>query len=405
MEKLNPAVKPKIITRPILILSVVSLLTDIASEMLYPIMPIYLRSIGFSVVLIGILEGLVEAVAGISKGYFGNLSDSIQKRAIFVRIGYTMSAIAKPLIALFTNPVWVFCVRTVERLGKGVRTSARDALLSDYTTPENKGRVFGFHRSMDTVGAAIGPIIALIFLYFSPGQYVKLFAISVIPGIFAILLSFLVKDKKQDIQPVRQKVGFFTFLSYWKEATPQYKLIVSGLLFFTLINSADTFLLLFLKFKGLSDTQIIGTYIFYNIIYAALSYPVGILSDKIGQKKIVIAGLFAFAVVYGAYSFVNAWWVFFVLFFIYGFYASATEGISKALITNIVDKSKTATALGFYNSFASIATLFASSLAGFIWNTFSPRATFLISSIGSFCVAVFFLLTIFKPQYSMQKAL
>jgi len=173
MHNTQLSTKPKIITKPILILSIVSLLTDIASEMLYPIMPIYLRSIGFSVVLIGILEGLVEAVAGISKGYFGNLSDSIQKRAIFVRIGYTMSAIAKPLIALFTNPVWVFCVRTVERLGKGVRTSARDALLSDYTTPENKGRVFGFHRSMDTVGAAIGPIIALISFIF-PGQYVKL---------------------------------------------------------------------------------------------------------------------------------------------------------------------------------------------------------------------------------------
>jgi MFS family permease len=158
-----------------------------------------------------------------------------------------------------------------------------------------------------------------------------------------------------------------------------------------------------LKYKGLSDTQVIGTYIFYNIIYAILSYPVGVLSDKIGQKKIIIAGLFAFAVVYGAFSFVNTWWVFFVLFLLYGFYASATEGISKALITNIVAKSKTATALGFYNSFASIATLLASSFAGFIWNAYSPKATFLISSIGAFCVAIFFLVTIFRPRYSTQE--
>ena len=211
MHNTQLSTKPKIITKPILILSIVSLLTDIASEMLYPIMPIYLRSIGFSVLLIGVLEGLVEAVAGISKGYFGNLSDSIQKRAIFVRIGYTMSAIAKPLIALFTNPFWVFGVRTVERLGKGVRTSARDALLSDYTTPENKGRVFGFHRSMDTVGAAIGPIVALIFLSFLPGKYSSLFLLATIPGVFAILLSFLVKDKKQDVTIEKKKVGFFTF--------------------------------------------------------------------------------------------------------------------------------------------------------------------------------------------------
>lgn len=403
MKNVEIASKRKIITRPILILSVVSLLTDIASEMLYPIMPIYLRSIGFSVFLIGILEGLVEAVAGFSKGYFGNLSDSLQKRAIFVRIGYTMSAVAKPLIALFTNPYWVFGVRTVERLGKGVRTSARDALLSDYTTPKNKGRVFGFHRSMDTLGAALGPLVALIFLYFSPGQYARLFLISAIPGFFAILLTLLVKDKKQELPQERRKVGFFSFLSYWKSATPQYKLIVSGLLFFTLINSADTFLLLFLKFKGLTDTQIIGTYIFYNVVYAILSYPVGILSDKIGQKKIIIAGLFAFSIVYGAFSYANTLWIFFALFLVYGFYASATEGISKALITNIVDKSKTATALGFYNSFASVATLFASSFAGFIWNTFSPRATFMISSIGAFCVAIFFLLTIFKPRFSTQE--
>ncbi len=403
MHNTQLSTKPKIITKPILILSIVSLLTDIASEMLYPIMPIYLRSIGFSVLLIGVLEGLVEAVAGISKGYFGNLSDSIQKRAIFVRIGYTMSAIAKPLIALFTNPFWVFGVRTVERLGKGVRTSARDALLSDYTTPENKGRVFGFHRSMDTVGAAIGPIVALIFLSFLPGKYSSLFLLATIPGVFAILLSFLVKDKKQDVTIEKKKVGFFTFLKFWKEATPQYKLIVSGLLVFTLINSADTFLLLFLKFKGLSDTQVISTYIFYNIIYAILSYPVGILSDKIGQKKIIIAGLFAFGIVYGAFSFANSLWMVFALFLIYGFYAAATEGISKALITNIVDKSKTATALGFYNSFASIATLLASSLAGLIWNTYSPRATFMISSIGAFVVAIFFLFTLFQQRFSVQK--
>ena len=162
-----PASK-KILTRTILLVSFVSLFTDIASEMLYPIMPVYLKSIGFSVMLIGILEGVAEATAGLSKGYFGNLSDVRKQRVPFVRSGYVMSAISKPLMAIFTAPVWIFFVRTLDRFGKGVRTSARDAMLSDETTPEHKGKVFGFHRSLDTVGAAIGPIVALVFLWFYP---------------------------------------------------------------------------------------------------------------------------------------------------------------------------------------------------------------------------------------------
>ena len=178
----------RIITRTIWIISLVSLFTDIASEMLYPIMPVYLRSIGFSIFLIGILEGLAEAIAGLSKGYFGNLSDRKGVRMPFVKWGYFLSAISKPLLAAFIYPLWVFMARSLDRIGKGIRTSARDALLSQETTKENKGRVFGFHRGMDTVGAAIGPIVALIFLYFYPGQYRWLFIIAFLPGIIAISL-------------------------------------------------------------------------------------------------------------------------------------------------------------------------------------------------------------------------
>ena len=160
----------QIITKAILLVSFVSLFTDIASEMLYPIMPVYLRSIGFSVLLIGILEGCAEATAGISKGYFGNLSDRLKKRVPFIRGGYILSAISKPMMVIFTFPLWIFFARTMDRFGKGIRTSARDALLSDETTKEHKGKVFGFHRGMDTVGAAIGPFLALIFLYFHPNH-------------------------------------------------------------------------------------------------------------------------------------------------------------------------------------------------------------------------------------------
>ena len=146
----------------------VSLLTDAASEMLYPIMPIYLKSIGFSIVLIGILEGVAEATAGLSKGYFGKLSDISGRRVPFVQLGYTLSTISKPMMAMFTYPLWIFFARTIDRFGKGIRTGARDALLSDEATPETKGKVFGFHRSMDTIGAVIGPLFALLFLYFYP---------------------------------------------------------------------------------------------------------------------------------------------------------------------------------------------------------------------------------------------
>ncbi|HYC30252.1 MAG TPA: MFS transporter, partial [Chitinophagaceae bacterium] len=165
----------KIINRTVLILSLVSLFADIASEMLYPVIPVYLEEIGFSVLLIGILEGIVNFTAGLSKGYFAKLSDEKGLRLPFVRWGYFLSAISKPLLAMFIYPAWVFFVRAMDRLGKGLRTGARDALLSQNATIETKARVFGFHRSMDTVGAAIGPALALIFLWIYPKHYREIF--------------------------------------------------------------------------------------------------------------------------------------------------------------------------------------------------------------------------------------
>src|SRR6478672_11960905 len=168
----------KAITKTVWVLSVVSLLTDTASEMLYPIMPLYLKTIGFSIVLIGVLEGVAEATAGLSKGYFGKLSDNTGKRVPFIQIGYALSAISKPIIGFFIYPLWIFFARTIDRLGKGIRTGARDAMLSDEATPATKGKVFGFHRSMDTLGAVAGPALALLYLSFYPGQYKTLFLVA-----------------------------------------------------------------------------------------------------------------------------------------------------------------------------------------------------------------------------------
>ncbi|MDR2586455.1 MAG: MFS transporter [Prevotellaceae bacterium] len=377
------------ITRTVWILSLVSLFTDMASEMLYPILPIYLKTIGFSVVLIGILEGIAEAIAGLSKGYFGKMSDSMGKRAPFVRLGYSFSAIAKPMMALFVYPLWIFFARTLDRLGKGIRTGARDALLSDESTPKTKGRVFGFHRGMDTFGAVIGPSLALLFLYFYPGHYRMLFLIAVIPGIMAIGATLFVKDKKVNDRKLQNNGSLFSFLKYWKTSPVSYRRLVVGLLFFALFNSSDVFLLLKAREAGLDDVAVIGVYIFYNLIYALFSFPLGVLADKIGLRRILIAGLFCFAVVYFGMSMSHSLFMVGVLFFLYGIYAAATEGVSKAWISNITKKEDTATAIGTYAGFQSICMMLASAVTGFVWYRFGAFPAFMLIGTATVIAAIY----------------
>ena len=381
----------KTITRTVWVLSIVSLLTDTASEMLYPIMPLYLKSIGFSIVLIGILEGVAEATAGLSKGYFGKLSDNTGKRVPFVQLGYAFSAISKPMMAIFIYPLWIFFARTVDRFGKGIRTGARDAILSDEATPETKGKVFGFHRSMDTFGAVLGPAFALLYLYYHPQQYKTLFFIAFIPGLLSIVASFFLKDKKTTVTKEITTTHFFSFLNYWKQSPTSYRKLVIGLLAFTLFNSSDVFLLLKAKQSGLDDTMIIGVYIFYNLIYALFAYPLGVLADKVGLKKMFLFGLIIFATVYFGMTANTNTYFFFALFFLYGVYAAATEGISKAWISNISDDKDTATAIGTYSSFQSICTMLASSFAGLIWFQFGAAATFLATGIITIIVVLYFI--------------
>ena len=382
----------KYISRTVWILSLVSLFTDTASEMLYPILPIYLKSIGFSIVLIGLLEGVAEATAGLSKGYFGKLSDVSAKRVPFVQIGYAFSAVSKPMMAFFVFPLWIFFARTIDRFGKGIRTGARDAILSEEATAETKGKVFGFHRSMDTLGAVLGPSLALLYLYFYPEDYKILFFIAFIPGLLAVLASFLLKEKKVIVDKQKISVPFFSFLNYWKLSPPEYKKVVIGLLIFTLFNSSDVFLLLQAKQSGLDDTMVIGVYIFYNLIYALFAFPAGIIADSIGLKKIFIVGLGLFAMVYFGMAVSTNLYFIFGLFFLYGIYASATEGISKAWISNIIDKKDTATAIGTYSGFQSICAMLASSLTGLIWFQFGATTAFLVTGIATVLIIVYFLL-------------
>jgi MFS family permease len=383
----------RIITRTVLILSLVSLFADIASELLYPVIPVYLDSIGFSVLWIGILEGVANFTAGISKGYFGKLSDEKGLRLPFVKLGYLLSAISKPMMAMFVYPLWIFFARTTDRLGKGVRTAARDALLSQEATKETKGRVFGFHRSLDTLGATIGPALALLFLYFWPGEYTTIFYLAFIPGIISVLLIFLLKEKKQPASSL-SKGNFFSFFKYWKIAGADFKRVIPGLLLFALFNSSDIFLLLITKEVTGDDTVTIAAYVFYNLVYALASYPLGILADKLGFKKVFLFGLVLFAIVYAGFAFNPSVIMIFVLFFIYGIYAAATEGVVKAWITNMSHDKNTATAIGFYTSCESVCALLASIIAGFIWTSAGSFYTFISTAIIAFLVLIYFLLRI-----------
>ncbi|TGM91385.1 MFS transporter [Leptospira levettii] len=376
----------KPITKTVWILSLVSLFTDIASEMLYPILPIYLKSIGYSILFIGFLEGVAEFVAGYSKGYFGNLSDIQGKRVPFVRFGYALSAISKPLLAISRMPYLVFFSRTLDRIGKGVRTGARDALLSEETTASSKAQIFGFHRSFDTLGAVIGPSLALIFLAIYPNQYIYLFYLAVVPGFISIGLTFLLKEKENQTKQTGKTTSLFSYLSYWKQTNSDYRKLVFGLIVFALWNSSDVFLILKAKEVGLSDTIIIGIYIFYNLVYAVFAFPFGILADRMGLKRMFLFGISMFIFVYwimGTYQTVG--WIVFA-FFLYGLFASATEGIGKAWISNLVPSEEVGTAIGMFTGLQSFATFFASVIAGWIWFTFGAGVTFLVTGLFALLV-------------------
>ena len=325
--------------------------------------------------------------------FLGSVCSNIQHfcRLPFIQIGYLLSAISKPMMALFTYPLWIFFARTIDRLGKGIRTGARDALLSDEATPATKGRVFGFHRSMDTLGAVIGPSLALIYLTYRPDDYKTLFYIAFLPGLISIGFTFLIKENRvrQRTSLQQSKTGWLDFLNYWKTSPPLYRKLSTALLIFTLFNSSDVFLMLKIKEAGLGDTSAIGAYIFYNLIYAISSYPLGSLADRIGMKKILVSGLILFAIVYVGMAYAESNLAFLVLFAIYGVYAAATEGIAKAWITNICHRDDTATAIGTFTAFQSIATLLASSFAGLIWFYAGASTTFLLSGIIALVVAIY----------------
>lgn len=389
----------RFLTRNIWLVSLVSLFTDMASEMLYPVMPAYLRSIGFSMALIGFLEGIVEAVAGLSKGFFGQWSDRLQQRVVFIRAGYAASALSKPLLGLFTFPAWIFFARMLDRLGKGARTGPRDALLSDETTPDFKGRVFGFHRSMDTLGAVLGPLLALWFLHLYPGQYVWMFVIAFVPGLMATGLTFLLRDRMTPPSAAAPKrPGLLDFIRFWPKSPAAYRRATGVLLAFALFNSSDVFLLLRLKESGQSDTGVILFYMAFNLSYALLAFPLGRLADKLGFRRVLAGGLLLYAAVYAGMASGGPLSFYALLFVLYGLYCAATEGVAKAWLSNLVPPAQTGTAIGTFTAFQSLAVMWASTFAGLLWQWAGPAAAFAVPAAAAVVAAIFLGSSFLKGQ-------
>lgn len=369
--------------KQVIILSFVSLFTDMASEMLYPITPIFLSSVlGASMAAVGLIEGLAEVTAGLLKGYFGVLSDKLGKRSVFVVLGYNLSALAKPLPGIIPNTLTVLFSRITDRIGKGIRTAPRDALLASYAE-NNTGALFGFHRAMDTLGAVIGPLLALLMLNFLKFDYQTIFIIAFVPSLIAFIFALNVKDKKIE-KHSHQK---HDLLGFWKNSSPQYKTLFFLITLFSLVNSSDVFLILKSKNISGSDTLAIAGYIFYNIIYAVSSYPVGILADKIGKKKNFIIGLLIFSVVYFGFASLNSLAFIWILFALYGFYSSSTEGVLKAWISDLVPDQNRGSAIGLITMSSSFAMMIGSIVAGFLWDAFGSQVPFYISSAVSLLAA------------------
>lgn len=357
-------------------LSFISFFTDISSEMLYPVMPIFItQTLGAPVFVLGIIEGIAEGSAAFFKAVFGYWSDRLQQRKSFAFGGYAFSAIAKVIIAFSYSWPVVLVGRTIDRFGKGMRTGARDALLLEATDDENKGFIFGLHRSMDSFGAVIGSSLALAILYVAHSIR-PILQLAIIPALLGLIFFLFVKDiqKKLLTNKIQLSLSINQFPS-------QYKLFLLGMAIFSIGNSSDTFLILRAQNLGLSLLLVIGAYVVYNIVYSLASTPAGRIADTIGAKNVFILGIVIFTLVYIGFAFNTHPTLVWFLFAIYGFYIALTDGIAKAIIGSLVQKERAGTAYGVFYTVSSIATLCASVIAGLLWSVVNPSSTFLFAVI------------------------
>lgn len=374
------------ISRNVFALGLVSFFNDVASEMIYPLVPIFLTSVlGAPVAIVGLIEGIAESTASLLKAFSGWLSDKSQRRKPFTVAGYSLSSVSKILLSLAFSWPLVLLARFIDRFGKGIRTSARDALITESSDPSARGKAFGFHRSLDTQGAVIGPLLALLAIRLFDNNFRLIFALAFIPAFIGILLLiFLVNEKKKEVPPSAH------FRFHWADLDPSFKIFLGISLVFSLGNSSDAFLILRAENLGLSLSSVILVYVLFNVVYSLFSIPAGIISDKIGPKKVLLSGFLLFSVVYLFFGLIRSSLYLWFLFPVYGIYMALTEGIGKAYISNLVPQEKTGTAFGIYQTTIGFSTFFSSFVGGLLWDHLGVSAPFIYGSIMALIAALLF---------------
>lgn len=369
------------ISKNVIVLGLASFFTDISSEMLYPIVPVFLTSVlGSPISILGLIEGIAESTASILKAVSGLFSDRIGRRRPFVLSGYVLSSLAKPLMFLAYSWPVVLVSRFFDRLGKGLRTSPRDAIIADSSETAFRGKAFGFHRALDGLGACIGPLIAIWCLTALKDDLRVVFLIAFIPAAIAILvLAYFLKEAKPAVRNDQQEKR--DHISWDLRRYPRsFKacLIISAV--FAAGNSSDAFLIMRSKDIGLSMAAVIGAYVLYNVSRTFLSTSAGSLSDRIPRNIVLAAGYIIFAVVYLGFGFIKPGIMPWILFAVYGFYMAMTDGVGKALVSDMVAVEQRGTALGLYHFVLGIFAFFASLIAGLLWTYAGAAAPFIYGS-------------------------
>jgi len=381
--------KQKKIPRNVWVLGFVSLLTDVSSEMIYVVLPMFLvNALGADVLTIGAIEGIAEATASIVKVISGSLSDYLKNRKILTVIGYGLSTAVKPLFALATNPSWILLARFGDRVGKGIRGAPRDALVADSTEPELRGAAYGLRQSLDSVGAVIGPLLAFALLSFSSENFRQVFVFSLIPGILSVVLLILGVREPKSTTISKSRINPLNRQSL-KKLSRDYWIIVIVALLFNLGNSSDAFLLLKARQVGIATPLIPLTIMIMNIVYSISAYPVGLLSDRIGRFGLLLSSFLLYAFIYLGFALVQTSWAIWILFAFYGLYLGMSQGILLAMVAERVPATLRGTAFGFFNLATGTALLPASLLGGWLWQSVGSSATFFVGSLFALLATLF----------------
>jgi MFS family permease len=364
------------LNRNLLILGLTSLLTDVSTEMVYPLLPFFLMSLGSTTAILGFIEGLSESIASLLRVYSGYWSDRMKSRKPWAVVGYAQSTLGRLFLYAATSWLWVLTGRIVDRFGKGIRTAPRDALIAESVPPELRGRAFGFHRAMDTLGATIGACLGYWFFTSYTGEFRTLFLISLVPALLAILLLAGVREADAGMPVNFARRPPFRPMDAWKHAPTRLKWFLAITFLFTLGNSSNQFLLLRAQNLGFRVDTVILLYVGFNLVYALVSYPAGKYSDKVGRKSLLIWGCLLYSIIYLGFAFLRAPLAMWSLFALYGVYNGLTDGVGKALVADLALPDMRATTLGLHAMLTGIALLPASSIAGLLWQQFGAPAPF-----------------------------